>query len=446
MNKYILITDIGRDTDDTLALLILLKKHKNNIIKLLAICVSGAKLNERANSVYYWLNYYNITDISVITGKGEEFIFQPIDVDEKTKKIIKEIDSNICILPYKKNEKINDMKKNITTYNNLEEFFKNNENIYNIDILCISPVRPFERCLRKNPELIKHIKNIYFQGNAYIDNGKVIADIRPNGLGAYNFGNGFPNSNIIQEETQYVMDLLNKYKDKKLYFLGKNAAYLIEFNYKDFVSKINKKLGKLAIKKTILFAKNLPNVFNIVFKNNIIKSRKKQLVNKYIKHILKFINNKKSKINIDIEKLKKRIILNQNNVAKYEYLKKELLNKSNDINNLNNINNVNNTDYINSSYKIFIEYFVDENNIYNKYTTAFLKTINKISNPYDLVLIYLALYEDFFDLTKSKFKMLNGNTYNKNIRHIHFNEKDKLIFKKSNIKTHMINNLRKSLS
>ena len=84
MKKYILITDIGRDTDDTLALLILLKKHKNNIIKLLAICVSGAKLNERANSVYYWLNYYNITDISVITGKGEEFIFQPIDVDEKT--------------------------------------------------------------------------------------------------------------------------------------------------------------------------------------------------------------------------------------------------------------------------------------------------------------------------------------------------------------------------
>ena len=142
MKKYILITDIGRDTDDTLALLILLKKHKNNIIKLLAICVSGAKLNERANSVYYWLNYYNITDISVITGKGEEFIFQPIDVDEKTKKIIKEIDSNICILPYKKNEKINDMKKNITTYNNLEEFFKNNENIYNIYILCISPVRP----------------------------------------------------------------------------------------------------------------------------------------------------------------------------------------------------------------------------------------------------------------------------------------------------------------
>ena len=42
--------------------------------------------------------------------------------------------------------------------------------------------------------------------------------------------------------------------------------------------------------------------------------------------------------------------------------------------------------------------------------------------------------------------MLNGNTYNKNIRHIHFNEKDKLIFKKSNIKMHMINNLSKSLS
>jgi len=445
MKKYILITDIGRDTDDTFALLILLNNHKKNIIKLLAICLSGAKLDERAKSIYYWLNYYNIKDICVVIGKGEELIIQPLDIDEKTNKIIKENDSNICILPYEKIEKNKNMKKDIIIYNNLEEFFKNNSSIYNIDILCIAPIRPLERCLRKNPKLIKHVSNIYFQGNAYIHNDKVIADIRPNGLGAYNFGNGFPDGNIIQEETQFVIDLLNKYKDKKLYFLGKKAAYLIEFNYNDLVNKINTKLGKLAIKKTILFAKNLPNVFNIVFKNNIITSRKKLLVKKYNNHILNFINDKKSKINIHIQKLNKRIILNQNNVAKFEYLNKELLNINKNINNIIN-NNKNDDDYIDSSYKIFIEYFVDENNIHNNYTYEFLKTINKISNPYDLVLIYLALYENFFNLNKSKFNLANGDIYNKKIRHIHFNETDKLIFKKHNIKKHMINNLKKSLS
>ena len=34
MKKYILITDIGRDTDDTLALIILLYLHKIKKIKL----------------------------------------------------------------------------------------------------------------------------------------------------------------------------------------------------------------------------------------------------------------------------------------------------------------------------------------------------------------------------------------------------------------------------
>lgn len=124
MKKYILITDIGRDTDDTFALLILLNNHKKNIIKLLAICLSGAKLDERAKSIYYWLNYYNIKDICVVIGKGEELIIQPLDVDEKTNKIIKENDSNICILPYEKIEKNKNMEKDIIIYNNLEEFLK----------------------------------------------------------------------------------------------------------------------------------------------------------------------------------------------------------------------------------------------------------------------------------------------------------------------------------
>ena len=87
-NNYILITDIGRDTDDTLALLVLLYLHKLSKINLKAIAVSGAKLDLRANCIYYWLNKFKINNIAVISGIKEDFVFEPIDVDEKTKKII----------------------------------------------------------------------------------------------------------------------------------------------------------------------------------------------------------------------------------------------------------------------------------------------------------------------------------------------------------------------
>ena len=95
--SYILITDIGRDTDDTLALLILLYLHILDKIKLLAIAVSGSKLQNRGNSVYYWLSKFRIIDIAVIIPLGEQFNFEPIDIDERTNKIIKDIDSNVCI-------------------------------------------------------------------------------------------------------------------------------------------------------------------------------------------------------------------------------------------------------------------------------------------------------------------------------------------------------------
>jgi hypothetical protein len=96
-------------------------------------------------------------------------------------------------------------------------------------------------------------------------------DIRADGRGSYNFGNGFPNKEEIMKETKYVIDLFNKSqksKDNKLYFLGKNTAYLVELTEKDLY-KIDKQIAELTIKKTLLFAKSLPDVFNLVFKNNI---------------------------------------------------------------------------------------------------------------------------------------------------------------------------------
>ena len=169
MKSYILITDIGRDVDDTLALIVLLYYHKIGKIKLLTIAVSGAKLQQRANCVFYWLSYYKIDDISVIIPLQEELKFDPIDIDDKTKRIIKEVDSNVCILPYdEKTININLLKKNIKVYASLNDFFNTN-NDTNINMLIIAPVRPLYTCLIINPKVIDRINNIYFQGNVYYD-------------------------------------------------------------------------------------------------------------------------------------------------------------------------------------------------------------------------------------------------------------------------------------
>lgn len=427
--NYILITDIGRDTDDTLALLILLYLHKLDKIKLLAIAVSGSKLQNRGNSVYYWLSKFRIIDIAVIIPLEEQFNFEPIDIDEKTNKIIKDIDSNVCILPYTKKT----FTTNINKYDNLNSFFEKNA-INNINIISIAPIRPLYTALKTNPKIINKISNIYFQGNVYYENNSIIPDIRSNGRGAYNFGNGFPNSQEIKDETKYVIDLFEKTyinnDNNKLYFLGKNTAYLINFNLKDLLF-IDKNIAILSIKKTLLFAKNLPNVFNMVFKNNIIYTNKLKLIRKYKKHI--------DKLNLtkNIEN-RLKTTTNQN---KINYLNNELEQLKILINNIKNKNEFSNDSY----YKLFIQFLIDPNDINNKYTKDFLTTINKITNPYDLVLIYLVLYKNFFNLKESKFLFQNDKIYNKS-KHIQFNEKNINIFNIKKIKNHMKKLLRKSIN
>jgi hypothetical protein len=71
-----------------------------------------------------------------------------------------------------------------------------------------------------------------------------------------------------------------KSSNNKLYFLGKHTAYLIEFNEK-YLNSINKPIALLSIKNTLLFAKNLPNVFNMVFKENINHNKKRTIMKKY---------------------------------------------------------------------------------------------------------------------------------------------------------------------
>lgn len=429
--SYILITDIGRDTDDTLALTILLYLHKLNKIKLLAIAVSGSKLQNRGNSVYYWLSRFKITNIAVVIPLDEEFSFKPIDINERTNKIIKDVDSNVCILPYNKKT----FSTAINKYANLNSFFEVNRDD-NINIISIAPIRPLYTALKTNTKIINRISNIYFQGNIYYKNNSVIPDIRSNGKGAYNFGNGFPNAEEIRDETKYVIDLFDKTyisnDNNKLYFLGKNTAYLIDFNLKDLMF-IDKNIAELSVRKTLLFAKNLPTIFNMVFKNNIIKTNKLKVIKKYKDHI-------KNKIPKYINKIKDRLksITDDN---KINYLNNELENLQTLINNIENNNEHCNDSY----YKLFIQFLIVPNDINNKYTKDFLTTINKITNAYDLVLVYLVLYKDFFNLKETKILTENDNIYMKS-KHIQFNEKNTNIFNAKIIKNHMKKHLKKSLN
>ena len=445
MKNYILITDIGRDTDDTLALIILLYLHKIKKIKLLTIAVSGAKLKNRANCIFYWLSRYSIVDISVVLSLNEEFIFSPIDIDERTNKIVKDIDSNVCILPYDDtNINIIELKKNIKTYDNLTSFFDNNVD-NNIDVISIAPVRPLYNCLINNPKIIDKVSNIYFQGNVYYSKNSMIPDIRGGGRGAYNFGNGFPNSEEIQKETKYVIDVFHKRYmrslDNRLYFLGKNTAYLVEFNQKD-LNSIDKDIAELSIKKTLLFAKNLPDIFSMVFKDNIDDKAKKVVIRKNIVHIKDIISDEKSTMNQYISDLNDRInIIDRKNIAKINYLEKEIGTIKKHIDSINK----GDEDYYDSCYILFTQFLMDNEDIRNKYTIDFLRTITKISNPYDLVLTYLVIYGNLFNLNKSKFLTKNDNEYIKS-KHIQFNEKDKGIFKSKGVKGHMKRMLKRALS
>jgi hypothetical protein len=107
-------------------------------------------------------------------------------------------------------------------------------------------------------------------------------------------------------------------------------------------------------------------------------------------------------------------------------------------------NNIANDD-IDSYYSLFIQFMMDPNDIDNEYTKDFLKTINKINNPYDLVLVYLALFEDLFNFKHSKFLTENDKVY-KNTKHIQFNEKNNYILNKKYMLKHMKTLLKKALN
>jgi hypothetical protein len=366
--RYILITDIGRDIDDTLALIALLYYHKHNTLALETIVVSGSNLQERAKCVHYWLMKFDIDNIPVICNIDEDYNMTDIN--------------DTCVLPYDDTETANVQtyydtnKKMLTKYGTLLEYFKDDtiDTFMDLNILCIGPVTPLYNAIMSEHEtlVLSKIRQVYFQGNAYIDRESIIPDTRPP-IGAYNFAFGKDErfENMKTESENVIRKCIEN--DKTLYFLGKNAAYLIKFTYTELM-KINKPMAINAGKKTFDFAKRNPD-FPRVFAEDIIND----------------------------ELLK--IHLNKDDLT------------------------------------------MDD----------FYSNLRKLSNPYDLVLIYLALFPEMFNEKKSRFYnedycIITKNIADKKIKayefpnsidiskHIHFNDNDPEIFTipVENVKTHML--------
>jgi hypothetical protein len=125
--NYVVITDIGRDIDDTLALMVLLHKHVQKEINLCAIVVAGHELEKRENLVYYWLWKYNIMDIPILISPEIKQSTDPFTLKNQLK----------CIFPDDYDENIiNEFKQSYDAKNyKMQHILTTNENI---NILCIA--------------------------------------------------------------------------------------------------------------------------------------------------------------------------------------------------------------------------------------------------------------------------------------------------------------------
>jgi hypothetical protein len=494
---YILITDIGRDIDDTMALLVLLHQHIQKKIKLLGIVVSGMELTKRKHIAYYWLHKFKIYDIPVVLSQKS---FDHLHVQH--------IDNRVCILPDNENEMkeaidfvIQEQNKNnvinikkitniITEYNKSIDSIKkkiiynesssdntlekaigqynydilisnhafesdkslinngylmkadtyNNPiwNIDKIDIICISSLSPLLEVLES--KLMNKINTIYIQG-AIAMKAKKINEKDPD---IYNGKNEIidiykVNNNIVP--TDYNLTFINgeRYKydevendsikiienikklQKPIVFVGKFAAYLFKFTKNDFQLLKNDIISTNAYQGTLKFLIKSPFVFfNLVFiedapskyyqindnnKNRILKEKFKKvfLHDKYsvtgvfqdaYEYDLIEINNVLQKYKMSFNTINANIMYNQ------IYFNQNINMSFEDKNNiLKNIFVKLDTETANSvnlkltEGKISLYDLVDD----------VLTNSDKISNGYDLVLTYLALYPDKFNSKENDF-------------------------------------------
>jgi len=321
--NFILITDIGRDIDDTLALIVLLSLHKQNKIKLPIIVAAGYNVETRVKLIYYWLKKYNINDISVIPCKkltnknidpDNSFCFEPTD------DIYDTIDTFIS--------------EYVNSYKNINEYLSSLEN-EKCNILGIANLA----CLLDiDEEYYPFLNTLYIQGSFKVEysTDNSTTKIIPNDAD-YNLNIGkYPQYLDLSKEVFEKFSSITQFK-----CVGKNTCYLTEFREDDF-QQIDKVVGstlKNQVEDGLIKFSQSP-FFTLVFPNNL---------------------------NVDIKSMK-------------EYL--------------NNFKDqITNNATINPE-EIIIEAIDEFKNDVNTHRELFLKLLNKYSNSYDLVLVYLALQDN----------------------------------------------------
>lgn len=390
MRNFVLITDIGRDIDDTLALIVLLHKHKQNEINLKAIVVGGYVLDEREKLVYYWLHKFGIDELSD-DRKIPVFITPGIWNTDNTNDLICNYPDDMLeeedLKTFMKSYKENTLPKLLNSSNVKRKFTDDANEMYknfietndNLEILCIANItwvnHLYQNDILTNDNVTQKIKKIYIQGGYYVEQ---------------NEENGVRNETL--EPIDYNMNLdktaakslINAFKTKiPFIFLGKYTAYLIKFHnveFNAFDKQFNINLKSQAVESMFgLYVTKRP-IFNSVFERDI---KNPEMLSSL------------SKTNQD---------------------------------ELNNILNTRPFDY---DHKLIVQ---------------FVNALYKISNPYDLILVYLALNEgEFkFDYThngKNEYPSVYPNKpllpFKKiydSIKHYQFNIQDAKVFTSENEK------------
>lgn len=398
--NFVLITDIGRDIDDTLALIALLHQHKEQKINLKAIVVAGYALDKREKLIYYWLRKFGINELS-----DDRKI--PVFITPGIWQTTAENDL-ICIYPddmpdddvlydfmddYKDktlSRLLNTHLEHDTKYTcNTDEIFNNFiQKTDNLEILCIANITWVNHLLQarilSKSNIQQKIKKIYIQG-AYHVTGKDASGQDILEPLDYNMSLDKNAATLVINELKSIIPFT---------FLGKYTAYLIKFHNEEF--------------------NEFDNTFGINLKSQAIFGLFKLYVtNKAIFDRVFESDIKSADVLSTLEKDKNTLTL---------------LYKSKPFNH---------------KHPIIID---------------FVNALYKISNAYDLILVYLALNEEQFNFDytydgsneyPAKYPNVSLIPFKKtygNITHYQFNVSDDNVFKsrtadgmKDELKTFVLN-------
>jgi inosine-uridine nucleoside N-ribohydrolase len=245
IRKVLLITDIGRDIDDTLALLALRGYEIQKKIEVVGVVTCSGSGKDRAKLLRLWMNGL---------GFRPEI---PLAVSEDTKFTLP-VDSEKCLFPdgwdqlYVKPENSERKGGNLI----VELARKHKKNLH---ILVIGPLTPLAMAVKYNADIVAKVAKIWIQGNAKTSNYQLI----PDDIG-YNI-------KVDSEASEYVFKHLNGRVNFGL--VGKFAAYQVGLLKNDF-QELDEKLGvhgmmtDVATKSIASFRKQCPKIFDRLYPNN----------------------------------------------------------------------------------------------------------------------------------------------------------------------------------